>query len=119
MPFESWTGVLRVQSYFQIIDIFIFGTFYLILNLIVFVTARDIHGFLTLSSRLQIHENAIEIDLPETRFQRRKVPNRLWIITLTYLTGRTSKLHNYDITKSLTFHIFEAVFFSQQSSTFT
>ena len=33
------------------------------LNLIVFVTARDIHGLLTLSSRLQIHKYAIEIAL--------------------------------------------------------
>ena len=32
-----------------------------LLNLIVFVTARDTDGFLTLSSRLQIHENATEI----------------------------------------------------------
>ena len=60
------------------------------LNLIVFVTARDIHGFLS----AQIHENAIEINCfePETGIQRRKVPDRLWIIILTYLTGRTDKL---------------------------
>ena len=59
--FQSWTGVLQVQLYFEIIDYFIFGMFYLLFNLIDFVTARGIHGFLTLSSRLQIHENATEI----------------------------------------------------------
>ena len=59
------------------------------------MTARDIHSFLTLSSQLQIHENAIEIGLNLKQLQRRKVPNRLWIITLTYLTGRTNKLQGY------------------------
>ena len=29
MPFESWTGVLQVQSCFEIIDNFIFGVLYL------------------------------------------------------------------------------------------
>ena len=29
MPFESWTGVLQVQSYFEIIDNFIFRMLYL------------------------------------------------------------------------------------------
>ena len=60
----------------------------------VFVTARDIHGFLTLSSRLQIHENAIVItfSLKEDFMQRRKVSDRLWIIKITYLIGRTNKL---------------------------
>ena len=62
MLFESWTGVLHVQPCFEIIDNFIFGMLSL-LNLTVFVTARDIHGFLTLSSQLQIHENAIETGL--------------------------------------------------------
>ena len=62
MPFESWTGVLQVQPCFEIIDNFIFGMLSL-LNLTVFVTARDIHSFLTLSSQLQIHENSIEIGL--------------------------------------------------------
>ena len=50
-----------------------------LLNLIVFVTARDIRGFLTLSSRLQIHENATEIapSLKEDFMQRHKVSDRL------------------------------------------
>ena len=66
------------------------------------MTARDIHGFLTLSSWLQINENTIEIafNLKENfmqrrkgaKAQRRKVPDRLWIIKITYLTGRTNKL---------------------------
>ena len=65
-----------------------------LLNLIVFVTARDICGFLTLNSRLQIHENATEItfNLKEDFMQRRKVPDRLWNIKITYITGRTNKL---------------------------
>ena len=64
MHFESWTGVLQVQPCFEIIYIFIFGVPSIpLLNLTVFVTARDIHSFLTLSSQLQIHENAIEIGL--------------------------------------------------------
>ena len=61
MPFESGTGVLQVQTCFKIIDNFIFGIS--LLNLTVFVTAGDIHGFLTHSSQLQIHENAIEVGL--------------------------------------------------------
>ena len=58
------------------------------------MTALDIHGFLTLSSWLQIHENATEIafNLKEDFMQRRKVPDRLWMIKITYLTGRTNKL---------------------------
>ena len=64
------------------------------------MTSRHIHGLLTLSSRLQIHEN-----LKEDFMQSRKVPDRLWIIEITYLTGRTNK--SEDITKNLTFHIFE------------
>ena len=64
----------------------------LFLNLTVFVTARDIHSFLALSSQFQIHENAIKIGLNLKQLQRRKVPSRLWIITLTYLTGRTNKM---------------------------
>ena len=93
MPFESWTDVLQVHSYFEIIDNFIFGMLSLsLLNSIVFVTARNIHNFLILSSQLQMHENAIEIGLNLKQLQRRKVPNCLWIITLTYLTGRTNKL---------------------------
>ena len=64
MPFESWTGVLQVQPCFEIIDNFIFGMLSLsLLNLTVFVAARDIHNFMTLSSQLQIHENAIEVGL--------------------------------------------------------
>ena len=57
------------------------------------MTARDIHDFLTLSSQLQIHENAIEIGLNlKQGFNGAKLPDRLWIITLTYPTGRTNKL---------------------------
>ena len=63
MPFESWTGVLQVQPCFEIIDNLFSECSISFLNLIVFVTTLDIHGFLTLSSRLQIHENAIEIAL--------------------------------------------------------
>ena len=94
MPFKSWTGVLQVQPCFEIIDHFIFGMLYLSFKLTVVVTARDIHGLLTLSSRLQIHENAIEIafNLKEDFMQRRKVPDCLWITKITYLTGRTNKL---------------------------
>ena len=63
MLFESWTCVLQVQPCLEIIDHVIFGMVYLSLNLTFFLTAGDIHGFLTLSSQLQIHENAIEMVL--------------------------------------------------------
>ena len=56
------------------------------------MTACDIHGFLTLSSRLQSQENAIEIGLPETMFQRRKVPNCFWIITRISLEGPIKRM---------------------------
>ena len=94
MPFKRWIGVLQVQPCFEIIGYFISECSISLLNLIVFVTARDIHGFLTLGSRLQIHENAIEIafNLIEDFMQRRKVPDRPGIIKITYLTGRTNKL---------------------------
>ena len=62
MPFDSWIDVLQVQPCFKIIDNFIFGMLSL-LNLTVFVTAHDIHSFLTVSNQLQIHETAIEIGL--------------------------------------------------------
>ena len=59
------------------------------------MTARDIHGVLTLSSRLQIHEDAIAFNLKDDEdfMQRHKVPDRPWIIKITYLTGRTNELH--------------------------
>ena len=47
MHFKRWTGVLQVQPCFEIIEDYIFGMLYLSLNSIVFVTACDIHGFLT------------------------------------------------------------------------
>ena len=74
MPFQSWTGPC-----FEIIAHFISECSISLLNLIVFVTARDIHGFLTLSSLLQIHENATELafKLKEDFMQRRKVPDPL------------------------------------------
>ena len=58
------------------------------------MTARDIYGFLTLSSRLQIHENATEIafNLKEDFMQRRKVADRLRIINITYLITHWEKL---------------------------
>ena len=63
MHFESWTGVLQVQPCFEIIYNF-FSEFPIsLLNLTVFVTARDIYSSLILSNQLQIHENAIEIGL--------------------------------------------------------
>ena len=70
-------------------DYFIFGMLYLSFK---FNCLCDC--FLTLSIQLQIHENAIEIvlNLKEDFMQRRKVPIRLWIIKITYLTGRTNKL---------------------------
>ena len=63
VPFESWIGVLQVQPCFEIIDNFILGCSVSLLNVTVFVTARDIYSFLTLNNQLQIHENAIEIGL--------------------------------------------------------
>ena len=61
MHFESWTGVLQVQPCFEII---LFSECSIcLLNLTVFVTARDIYSFMILSNQLQIHENAIEIGL--------------------------------------------------------
>ena len=77
LPFKRRTGLLQVQPCFEIhvIDYFIIGM------LIVFVTVRDIHDFLTLSSWLQIHENAIEIafNLKEDFMQRRKVPDKNFV----------------------------------------
>ena len=72
MPFESWTGVLQVQPCFEIIDNFISAECSISLfNLTAFVTAY----FLTLSSQLQIHENAIEICLNlKEGFKRAKYP---------------------------------------------
>ena len=60
------------------------------------MTARDIYSFMTLNNQLQIHKNAIEIAWSESeaRFQMCKVPDRLWIVTLTHLTGRTNKLQS-------------------------
>ena len=72
MPFESWTGVLQVQPCFEIIDNFISSECSIsLLKLTAFVTAY----FLTLSSQLQIHENAIEIGLNlKEGFKRAKYP---------------------------------------------
>ena len=62
-PFESWTGVLQVQTCFEIIYNLFSECSISLLSLTVFVTARDIYSFLTLSNQLQIHENAIKIGL--------------------------------------------------------
>ena len=57
MHFESWTGVLQVQPCFKIIYKFIFGVLresecsISLLNLTVFVTARDIYSLLILRKK--------------------------------------------------------------------
>ena len=50
--------------------------------------------------------------------QRRKVPDRLWIIKVTYLTEGTTKLQRIRTTKGLIFNIyvFELVFNPATSS---
>ena len=75
------------------------------------MAARDIYGFLTLSNRLQVHENTIEIafNMKEDFMQRRKLTDRLWIIKITYLTGRTNKLQRI-LPRVWFFYIFESVF---------
>ena len=105
------------------------------LNLTVFVTASDIHGFLTLSSQLQIHENATEIGLNlKQNFKGAK-----YLIVFGYLTGYLScvswisllrisldgqiSYNGYyqesDLPHILISFLYNHIFISQQLSTFT
>ena len=126
MLLKRWTGVLQVQPCLEIID-YLFSEWSIsVLNLIVFVTARDIHGFLTLSSRSRIHENAIEIafNLKEDFMERRKVFDRLWIIKITYLIqeGLISNRGYYqepDLPHIQISFQSSHIFISQQPSTFS
>ena len=62
-------------------------------NSIIFITERHLHMFLTLCSQLHDSRNCDE-DLfePDNRFQRRKVPDRLWTLKMTYVNVETNKL---------------------------
>ena len=61
------------------------------------------------SAAAQIHENPFE---PDRRLQAHEVPDRLWIIKITYLTVGTS----VDTTKNLTFRRPVSVFNPTASS---
>ena len=58
-------------------------------NSIIFITERHLHMFLTLCSQLRCDEDLFE---PDYRFQRRKVPDRLWTLKMTYINVETNKL---------------------------
>ena len=58
-------------------------------NSVIFITECHLHMFLTLCSQLRCDEDLFE---PDYRFQRRKVPDRLWTLKMTYINVETSKL---------------------------
>ena len=62
-------------------------------NSMIFITERHLHMFLTLDA-VSSNSRKCEEDLfePDSRFQRWKVPDRLWIIKITYLSVETNKL---------------------------
>ena len=100
MPFENWTGVLQVQPCFEIVDNFIFGMLYLSFKfkcLCGCTWLPDPHGFKFMASwpsvvSFKFTKMPLKSLWTWKRFQRRKVPDRLWIIKITYLTGRTNNV---------------------------
>ena len=68
-------------------------------NSIIFITERHLHMFLTLCSQLRFtklrrrsYEDLFE---PDNRFQRRKVPDRLWTLKMTYINVETNNFRGY------------------------
>ena len=61
-------------------------------NSFIFLTKPDLHMFLTLCSQLKFTKMRRRWFEPDSRFQRPKVPDRLWIIKVTYLSVETNKL---------------------------
>ena len=61
-------------------------------NSIIFITVRHLHMFLTPFSQLRFTNCDEDLFEPDNRFQRRKVPDRLWILKMTYKNVETNKL---------------------------
>ena len=61
-------------------------------NSIIFITECHLHMFLTLCSQLKFTKmRRRSVSEPDSRFQRPKALDRLWIIKITHLSVQTNK----------------------------